>query len=398
MGVIRTDGTRFRLGLGALMVAAMASATALLSSVGVVATFIIDDLGISRGMLGGLIAANAVVAAAVSPRVGWIVDSLGGKRSLLVVFGASAVGFLGVAISPVYLVMVIPVMVTSIGQAATNPATNKLISELAPSGRRGLLTGIKQSGVQMGIFVIGVSLPSLAAAVGWRWAFAVVAIFPLAAIPIAGWFIPTDTRVARVGSRPSDGAALPPAITVLAVYGALLGFGASYTYLVPLYAEESLGFSPAIGGLAAGLTGLAAVVGRIAWASWSEHHGRFFASLRTIAAIGVLAALAYGTAAWVAAPLLWVGVVLTGLSSSSWNSVANLAVMAEAGTDRAGRASGVLMLGFLAGLGVGPPLYGWSVDLTGSYTTMWVVSAVALTGGFVVAAAGMRRAAVPSAP
>ena len=45
-----------------------------------------------------------------------------------------------------------------------------------------------------------------------------------------------------------------------------------------------------------------------------------------------------------------------------------LAVMVFAGRERSGGASGVVLLGFLAGLGLGPPAFGWSVDQLDSYT------------------------------
>lgn len=382
--------TAWRAGFGGLLMAGMASATSLIASIGIVATFIIDDLGISRGMLGLLIAANAVVGALVSPRVGWVVDGLGGKRSLILVFATSAAAFVGMAASPVYLLMFVPILLGAAAQAGTNPATNKLIAELTPLGTRGLLTGLKQSGVQVGIFLAGVSLPALAGAVGWRWAFVIVAAVPTLAIPITGWFLPADAPDGREVERPADEGPLPPAIVVLAVYGALVGFGGSYTFLVPLFAEESLGYSPEIGGLAAGLTGLASVVGRIAWARWAEIDDRYFTALLVIAGLSVVAALSYGWAGWAAAPLLWVGALLTGLSSASWNSVGNLAVMATAGAERAGRASGVMAFGFLAGLGLGPPIYGWTVDVTGSYTSMWVIATAVLAAGAVVAALARR--------
>jgi MFS family permease len=72
--------------------------------------------------------------------------------------------------------------------------------------------------------------------------------------------------------------------------------------------------------------------------------------------------------------LLWVGAVIAGVSSSSWNSVGMLSVIDKAGEERSGRASGVVMLGFLAGLGVAPTLFGWMVDRTDSYTPMWLTS------------------------
>ena len=58
--------------------------------------------------------------------------------------------------------------VVGIGQTLANPATNKMIAHEVPPGRRGLITGIKQSGVQAGAFVAGVAFPAAAVAVGWR--------------------------------------------------------------------------------------------------------------------------------------------------------------------------------------------------------------------------------------
>ena len=60
----------WRAGFGALMAAAMTAATVLLASIGVAATFIIDDLGVTRAQLGLLLAANAVAAAIGSPLIG----------------------------------------------------------------------------------------------------------------------------------------------------------------------------------------------------------------------------------------------------------------------------------------------------------------------------------------
>jgi hypothetical protein len=80
--------------------------------------------------------------------------------------------------------------------------------------------------------------------------------------------------------------------------------------------------------------------------------------------------------------LLWVGALGLGASSTSWNSVGMLALMVYAGVDQAGGASGVVLLGFLAGLGLGPPAFGWSVDRFDAYGPgLWGVLAVFLTAG-----------------
>ena len=61
-------------------------------------------------------------------------------------------------------------LVGGVGQAIANPATNKLISMHVPPGKRGIITGIKQSGVQAGTFLGGLLLPVITLSFGWRLA------------------------------------------------------------------------------------------------------------------------------------------------------------------------------------------------------------------------------------
>ncbi len=65
--------------------------------------------------------------------------------------------------------------------------------------------------------------------------------------------------------------------------------------------------------------------------------------------------------------MLWVSAILGFLSISAWNSVAMLSVIVETGARSAGRASGIVLMGFFAGLGLAPPIFGWSVDQLGTY-------------------------------
>jgi MFS family permease len=105
----------------------------------------------------------------------------------------------------------------------------------------------------------------------------------------------------------------------------------------------------------------------VIWARYSEKRGSYIRSLIQIAGLSVvftgalLAAFEWGS--W----LLWVGALGLGASSTAWNAVGMLALMVYAGHQQAGGASGVVLFGFLAGLGLGPPLFGWSVDRNDSY-------------------------------
>ena len=49
-----------------------------------------------------------------------------------------------------------------------NPATNQLAARSVRAGQHGIVTGIKQSGVQVGAFLAGFVLPRAAETTGWR--------------------------------------------------------------------------------------------------------------------------------------------------------------------------------------------------------------------------------------
>lgn len=360
------------------------------AALGILAPFMRDDLGVSRAQIGGLITTATIGAAAISPITGTVTDLLGGRRSAEVLFITAAVGFLGVATAPSYWWMLLPVAVAAIAQAGGNPITNKLIALHAAPGRRGVVTGVKQSGVQLGVFLGGVLMPFAAHAWGWRTAIALVVAVPAAGLVMTVIALPPD-RPAKRRRRSEDEGGLPPSIAYLTVYGALMGFGAAYTLLVPLFAEEALGLSDQVAGLAIGVIGFVALFSRIAWSRHADVRRRHDATLVVLAvgavgAASVLLLSQYGNT-W----LLWVGAALTGATSSSWNSVGMLATIEHAGHERSGRASGVVMLGFLAGLGTAPTLFGWIVDRTGSYTPMWLISIGALGAAAVLSVWWLRR-------
>jgi len=358
-----------------LLAAAMAAATFGAASVGILATFIIGDLGISRAQLGVVIAVHTVFGALLSPVAGPVADRIGGKRAILVVFALGTLTFLVFGVATSLLVLVAGSLIGAMAEASCNPATNKLIAEDLPPGERGVVTGIKQSGVQAGIFLGGITTPTLAILLGWRGAYLVVAAIPAVLAIVARFVVPSrPATTATVSSR--RGGKLPASIRWLAVYGFLLGFAGAVTFFVPLYVEEVLGFDPRVGGLVAAVMGFVAVVGRIWWSRHAEATNAYLRSLGIMAVFSVVSVAAFWGAAWLPV-LVWLGALLTALGSSSWNSVGMLAVMAETSPATTGRASGIVLFGFLAGLGAGPPIFGALVDRLGTYTPMWVTSFVA---------------------
>jgi hypothetical protein len=67
--------------------------------------------------------------------------------------------------------------------------------------------------------------------------------------------------------------------------------------------------------------------------------------------------------------------MLFGSGAIAWNAVGMLAVMDYSPADLVGRGTGLVMLGFLTGVGLGAPLMGLSVDRLEIYTPGWLVVA-----------------------
>jgi len=379
-------GSDRRIVFGSFLFTAMGMATFTAASLGILASFVIDDLGITRTQLGIAVAVVNVAAAALSPVAGRVTDRIGGRAALVVLFVTAAATFLILGTAVVYPMLLVGALAGAFSQASANPATNKLIAEVVPVGRRGVITGVKQSGVQAGIFLGGVTVPSLAIALGWRVAYLIVAAAPLLLAALAMKLIPASSGPGDVEIHERVRVGLPPAIWWLMGYGFLMGFSGSVTYLVPLFTEEALGRGPVAGGLAAATIALVAVFGRIAWSRYAERSDAFRLSLGVMAVLSVMAAGLFYSSSQFAGWLLWPAAVMVAVGSSSWNSVGMLAVMGEAGIESTGRASGFVLLGFLTGLGIGPVIFGALVDRTGSYDLMWLLSAVAAAVALVVVA------------
>jgi len=368
-----------RTAFGSLLFIAMAVATFTPASLGILATFIIDDLSISRAELGIVLGLVNVAAAVLSPIAGRVTDRIGGKKALVALFVTAGATFLIFGTAVAYSMLFVGAVAGAISQAMANPATNKLIAEDVPAGKRGVITGVKQSGVQAGIFLGGLTVPTLAISLGWRGAYLIVAMVPLVFTAVVAWVIPATPK-ATTEHRTRSRIPLPSAIWWLAGFGFLMGFSGAVTFLVPLFAEEALGHSPLVGGIAAAVIAFAAVPGRILWSRYAERSGAFRGSLGTMAVLSIAAAGLFYLSGAAAAWLLWPAAVLIAAGSSSWNSVGMVAVMVEAGVAATGRASGFVLFGFLTGLGIAPPIFGAIVDHTGSYDLMWLLSALTAAG------------------
>jgi predicted MFS family arabinose efflux permease len=295
--------------------------------------------------------------------------------------------------APSYTILLVAAAFGGISIATVNPTTNKLVAVHLPPGQRGVIMGVKQSGVQIGAFAAGAILAPLAAWLGWRAALVLAASVPLLGALGTLSFVPPD-QIDASSHDASNERQVPMtrAVWWLTAYAFLMGSGISaVTAYLPLYAVERLDFSVQTAGAVAAVIGLVGIAGRIAWGFISERRSGFVTPL-LVMAIGAVASVLLLMAAEASPALIWLGGLLLGATAVTWNSVGMLAVIATTGPAAAGRASGYVLFGFYGGFVGSPLLFGTLVDNTGRYEIAWTIVAAIFVLAAVVIGAWQRSA------
>lgn len=366
-----------KVGLGAVTATTMATSTFPIIVASVLAAQLLEEFDIGRTQVGLLVTASGLVGALVSPVLGKLTDRLGAVKSTIWTLAGSAVTLTALALSPDYAFLLGAAILTGVPNGWGNSATNALIVDNVAAGLRGVVTGVKQSGVQIGTFLGGLLLPVFT--VWWNWRVAVLIFLAMPAGGLLAMMGRKDVERHESRSTVLEGGRLPSSVTWIAIYGFASGLGSSAIIgFLPLFAEEDQLWSKPAAGTILATVGLTGIVGRILWSRWSERslgHGR---TLRILAwmttGTSVLLALAsMGIApSWVLVP----AAILLGGGAVAWNAVGMLAVMEISPPGLVGKGTGAVLFGFLFGLALGPPLMGYSVDTLGTYTPGWLATAV----------------------
>jgi len=408
------DGPLQRLGLNFVLVATMILGPIPMMLPAVMAVDLIAALQITTGAFSVALTANTIVAALFAPLSGRLTDRVGPKLSTVLTIATAGIGMFGMAFATNLWVLMASAGFAGLGQGWCNPATNKLIAERVPAGRRGTITGLKQSGVMFGIFLSGSTLPTLAVWFGWRTAMGIYGAAALVcALGIQLWMRPdadpNAEEQAEYEAPPGAVFAVKPLhprpvrmalaervyITKIAWFSLLMGgvVGGVGRFQV-LFAEQSLGWTNFWAGMASALAGITAAGSRIWWARLTETRVRPASALAIQSAFTVVAMALLLATTSVHGSLMWVMSLLAGFTMMSWNAVAMLAIITGVPVALAGRASGIVMLGFMSGLSIGGLAAGYVIEWTGGFDTVWLAFAVCAAGASVLAMTMRRRRAV----
>lgn len=378
---------RLRLaGFSGMLIITMAMSVISFFALLVIASQLQDEFSISKLQIGLLAGVNTGVGGLLAPLGGRVTDALGGRRAMAAVLGISGSTSAFIALARSYEVLLLGMALAGLGQALGNSATNRAIATGIESARRGVLTGVKQSGVQVAVFASGFTMPWFAEEYGWRTGIGLMAGLAFLAIP-GLVFITELPHVASVSGSDGDdrtSSGLPTFVTQVALFGFLMGtIGGGLGGFLPLFAEEAAGLSAATAGRVFGLQGLVAIPTRIFSGMLLDRGVSARRMLTIMATGGSIAIIFVLSASSGPTAFLWIGAVLGGMTLGSWNTAANLSMIRVGGN--AGRASGRLMFGFLLGTTIGGPAVGWSIDALDSYRPAWLAGAVvALVAAVVV--------------
>ena len=368
------------------LVGVMTSGAVLSYSLSSAGPEIIERVGITPGQLGGLASISFVTAAVISFGLGRVADRVSIRAQFALIHLLTLTALVVAAFAQDYWMLCLAAVLVGPPLAICNPTTNRVLLHSVPPEQRGSWVGIKQAGVQVAQFVVGLIFPAMVLAMGWVAAelvvaAAVVMLLVQGLIAVRAHDHPSATPVRK---QPKGTGGLPTSVWLLAVISMLGGFGmqASSVYL-PTFAVHTLGYRLTVGGLTAAVVGGVGVVARVFWGRMTRFVPRpsilFLLIFGGATASGVSFILATVTGI---RTLLWVGAVLVGAATLGTNVVVNATIMQVVPVERVGTASGLTSMFMYLGFAAGPFVMGLLRDLSGSFAWGWATMTALYVGGF----------------
>ena len=357
----------------ALAITTMAACALPLFFTSALALGIQRDLGLDDRHLGLSITAFWVVATVGSLPAGWLAERIGPARGVRLAGALVGAGALGIALLASSFGSFVALLgLTALGNAFVTPAISGVVAGRLRGGRRGTTFGLQQSGPPLASVVAGVALPTVGAALGWRWVFALGGVAVLAVTWTVGEAQRRTAGPRSLAGRSPGGADRRRGAVALPVLGATVASGTANGLIayVVVFATGT-GLSSATAGLLLAAASTVCVAMRVALGVLADRAPRprlpQMGALLLAGSAG-FALLAAGTPfTTVAGCLLALGV------GWGWTGLYILAAVEQA-IGPPERAVGVAATGTFAGAMVGPLLVGLLAGAA-SFTVAWMACA-----------------------
>ncbi|WP_141276381.1 MFS transporter [Pseudonocardia hydrocarbonoxydans] len=335
---------------------------------------VVADLGLTATEFGLLWFVSFGAAGLCTITGGKLTDRFGARILLCGVFVVAGVSLVTAGLAGAYGWLVLALALSGVAQSVSNPATNSVVAGAVPAHRRGVVLGIKQSGVQASQFAAGLALPSAALLLGWR-----AAVLACAAVAVVGLLVTVVGLPREPGAGRRDRgvrSSVPIEVRWMTLYAFGMGVVTQATNVyLPLYGHQELGLSITQAGLVAAVLGGVGVVARLCWGRLSDRFTDVRLPLLVLALLAAAAMSAVLLAARAGQWLLWTGAGLFSISALAANVIIMVAIVRFVRREEVGHATGWVSLGLYAGFTVGPLGFGLLVDAAG-FMAAWSATAV----------------------
>ncbi len=352
--------------------------------------FLRDNLSFTHTQIGLLMSAAAFAALVIQVPSGWLVDRLGIRPVLLICQVIGAICLLGMSRINSFTSAIIFMSLVGLWCGGLVPATTKGVIDWFPARERATVMGLKQTGVNIGGVVMASTMPTLALAWGWRGCFLLIGVLVIAfgVITFALYKNPAE-KVAPVIAASSTATSSKGLFreVILTREILCLSFGSMCISMVEfgaiahlaVYLKEVALFTVVVAGLGLAMLEGGGAFGKPLAGLLSD---RVFGSSRrkpfvlmAFIACGLCVALIFITQT---IPLwtLFTILAILGLTAVGWGGLWLTLVGEFAGKEHIGMVVGFSTMIVALGSAIGPSIFGYLVDLSGSYQPAWLLLAI----------------------
>ena len=379
--------------LRTVLVCAMGLPMLIFYAIGTLGPLLIADLGVAPHWLGWLVMSAFGLAAVLSLWAGPLVNRLGTRRALALLFWATLAGYGLLVGLPGFAGVLLALAVCGVAQALANPVTNLLVAECVEARSKAAVVGLKQSGVQLSALVAGLLLPILAGSLGWRAALACL-LLPTLLLALWGPKVAPGVVASKAMSLkiPRPNSRLTLLLCVQLCVGLVLS---SFVTFLGLFAARQGVAVGETGAMVAGFgvmgilarTLLTPLAARMAEESW------LLLTLLLLASLALaVTAQATPQAHWP----LWFGALGMGLTAVATHAIAMSMLLRDPAFGSPASASGLLSAGFFAGFALGPVLFGAVQQGAADFASAWLMLIAVLLLGAVLSLLLVRARALES--
>ena len=375
--------------------------------IGTLAPFLTESFSLNNTLIGlSGVAVNAGMLL-MSAIAGTLVDILGEKVVLVTGGILAGLGIMLTSRADSFNTFLALLFFTGIWASVATPAGSKAVMTWFPYSKRGLVLGIRQTGIPLGGLAAALTLPIIAMYINWRGAMLVMGSVSLLGAFVAFWAMkkPPDQPTKNVAPLPLVEVGVSRLeqnsrrgmirqvlknrpVWLLSVTAATFA-SAQFTLVAHLlvYVHKALGHPIILASIMLALAQLTGAMARIILGVFSDtlFQGRR-KPLLAVCGIQMMVMAIIMSQVTSATPIVLVAIIifLFGFAAIGWNGLFVAFISEIVGMDQAGTAVGLgLTLTQIGVLGF-PPIFGFVVDTSGSYGPGWLLLAFLILLGLVV--------------